>query len=123
MYGTLLVTVDAGKNAIVVPADAVVRLGTESYVFVQIGSADGRTQFRKTAVSVESVDEGFGTADAERSRPLPSVNGNPMPTALQCVPVRIAKGSANPAQIIVQRRRAGTLFNEMNQHIPTKRRS
>jgi Cu(I)/Ag(I) efflux system membrane fusion protein len=108
MYGTLLVTIDAGTNSMVVPSDAVVHVGTDAFVFVQIGSSDGKTQFRKTPVTVESLDVGFGTNDAALAA-APS-SGDETPQVL----VRIAKG-IQAGQVIVESGALG-LFNEMSQH-------
>jgi cobalt-zinc-cadmium efflux system membrane fusion protein len=110
MYGTMLVTIDSGLNSIVVPSDAVVRVGNEAFVFVQIGSADGKTQFRKTPVTVESVGVGFGTIDAAAVGPAAQTDaGNG-----SVVQVRITSG-LSPGQTIVKSGTLG-LFNEMAQH-------
>lgn len=63
MYGTMVVTVDEGKNSIVVTSDAVVRQDDKSFVFVQVGHAGNKTRYRRTPVNVEPVDVGFGASD------------------------------------------------------------
>jgi cobalt-zinc-cadmium efflux system membrane fusion protein len=64
MYGTMIVTVDTGKNAIVLPADCVIRKGDDAYVFVQAAHASGKTSYRLTKVMIEPVDVGFGVSDS-----------------------------------------------------------
>ncbi len=110
MYGTMLVTIDAGLNSIVVPSDAVVRVGNDAFVFVQTGSSGGRTQFLKTPVTVESVGVGFGTIDASAAGTPAHVDSSGAPTVL----VRITRG-VSPGQSIVKSGALG-LFNEMAQH-------
>jgi cobalt-zinc-cadmium efflux system membrane fusion protein len=59
MYGTLLVTVDDGKDSIVIPAEAVVRKLQTSYAFVRTkGPSGGKVgTFEKKEISVETVDQ------------------------------------------------------------------
>jgi cobalt-zinc-cadmium efflux system membrane fusion protein len=64
MYGTMVVTVDDGKNSIVVPATAVQREEENAFVFVQVGRKDSARVFRRTPVTIAPVDVGFGAADA-----------------------------------------------------------
>jgi hypothetical protein len=113
MYGTMLVTLDAGLNSIVVPSDAVVRVGNKAFVFVQVGSAGGKTQFLKTPVTVESVGVGLGTMDTAVDA---AVVGAPAATASGSSPilVRITRG-VTAGQTIVKSGALG-LFNEMAQH-------
>ncbi|HLY11100.1 MAG TPA: efflux RND transporter periplasmic adaptor subunit [Planctomycetota bacterium] len=77
MYGTLLVTVDEGKNSIIVPAEAVVRKLQSSYAFVRTkGPSEGKAgSFEKREVVVETVDQdrlrvvkGLATGDVVASR-------------------------------------------------------
>jgi len=59
MYGTLVVTVDDGKNSIVVPAEAIVRKLQSSYAFLRTKApADGKAgTFERREVAVETVDQ------------------------------------------------------------------
>jgi len=59
MYGTLLVTIDQGKDSIIVPAEAVVRKLQKSYAFVQIRAPSEGTvgRFEKRPITVETVDQ------------------------------------------------------------------
>ena len=55
------VTVDDGRDSIIVPADAVVRKRADAFVFVRAGAADkARRTFQRRAVKVEPVDAGPG---------------------------------------------------------------
>ncbi len=59
MYGTLLVTIEEGKNSVIVPAEAVVRKLQTSYAFVRTKApSDGKAgTFEKREVTVETVDQ------------------------------------------------------------------
>jgi RND family efflux transporter MFP subunit len=59
MYGTLLVTIDDGKNSIIVPAEAIVRKLQTSYAFVRkAGPSEGKAgTFERREVTVETVDQ------------------------------------------------------------------
>jgi cobalt-zinc-cadmium efflux system membrane fusion protein len=113
MYGTTVVTVDPGKDSIVVPADCVVRKATDAYVFEQLPSEGNVARYRKTPVKVEPVDVGFGISDsavdavaaADRSRGGAGDQLNR--------PVRIVEG-LKPGQVIVESGVLG-LFDEMEQ--------
>ena len=54
MYATVQISVDQ-KKAIAIPRNALLRLGQEKIVFVQVGDASDRVKFVRTAVD---VDEG-----------------------------------------------------------------
>jgi len=54
MYATVQISVDL-ERALAVPRSAVLRLGEQRVVFVQVGEADGRVRFRQVGVD---VDEG-----------------------------------------------------------------
>jgi len=59
MYGSLLVTIDEGRNSIIIPAEAVVRKLQTSYAFVRTrppGAGSAGT-FEKREVSVDTVDQ------------------------------------------------------------------
>ena len=114
MYGTMRVTVDPGKNSIVVPSESVVRQGNDSYVFVQSGQRGNKSVYRRTKVTVEPLDVGFGasesaaaaaTADGSASRAGP----NDAPGRL----LRITDG-LRPGDLVVSRGTLG-LFNEIEQ--------
>jgi cobalt-zinc-cadmium efflux system membrane fusion protein len=110
MYATMRVETDPGLNAIVIPSSAVVRVGNDAFVFVQVASGGEKTQFRKTPVTAEAVGVGFGTADT-------AVFGAPTQadqTGSGVAQVRITKG-LEPGQSIVSSGALG-LFNEMSQH-------
>lgn len=109
MHGTMVITTGDGKNSLVVPADTVVNAGNEAYVFVELGSAGGKTQFRRTPVQISAVDAGFGTADSEVTW-LPVADSK---TGAPQVMVRISRGLES-GQVIVKSGALG-LFNEMPQ--------
>ncbi|HXX67473.1 MAG TPA: efflux RND transporter periplasmic adaptor subunit [Polyangiaceae bacterium] len=58
MYATVQISVDQ-ERALAVPRSAVLRLGEQRVVFVQVGEGDGRVRFRQVAVD---VDEGESSA-------------------------------------------------------------
>jgi cobalt-zinc-cadmium efflux system membrane fusion protein len=108
MYGTIIVTVDAGTNSIVVPAEAVVRSRSAAFVFVQVESVDGKLRYRKTPVTVEAVDVGFGTTDTAVAA-SPQQELSDRPAAL----LRISSG-LKPGDIVVSHGALG-LFSELEQ--------
>jgi membrane fusion protein, heavy metal efflux system len=112
MYGTMVVTVDDGKNSIVVPATAVQQDGENAYVFVQIGRKDNASVFRRTPVKVEPVDVGFGSADAAAAAAGSASRntGNSEPSSGS---VRIVDG-LHPDDLIVTSGGVG-LLNEMKE--------
>ncbi len=58
MFATVSITVDE-KKALALPHDAIVRMGEQTVVFVEVGKApDGRTKFERKPVT---VDEGEGS--------------------------------------------------------------
>jgi cobalt-zinc-cadmium efflux system membrane fusion protein len=115
MYGTLLVKVDSGKNALVVPAECVVRQGTKSYVFLEEKPDGGAVRFKRAEVSVEPVDVGFGTTDSAAAATSSTADSGRAGTlGSEDRPVRIISGVA-PGQLIVRNGALG-LFNELQQH-------
>ena len=56
MYGTLVVTVDDGRDSIVVPASAVVHKLDAAFVFVQIASGEHSSRFERRQVAAATVD-------------------------------------------------------------------
>jgi cobalt-zinc-cadmium efflux system membrane fusion protein len=115
MYGTLLVTVSSGKNAVVVPAECVVRQGTASYAFVEEGTGGNMLRFKRILVQVEPVDVGFGTSDsAAAATSSTGDSGRSGTPGAEDRPVRISAG-VQPGQIIVRSGALG-LFNELQQH-------
>jgi len=59
MYGTLIVTVDEGKDSIIVPAEAVVRKLQTTYAFVRTRPpSEGKAgTFERREITVETVDQ------------------------------------------------------------------
>lgn len=115
MYGTLVVTVNPGKNSIVVPADCVVRQGTDAFVFAVESRGGGRTEYRRVKVQIAPVDVGFGISDsavAATSAGRDTSRSGADDTAAR--PIRVVQG-LRAGQIIVQSGALG-LFNEMEQH-------
>ena len=112
MYGTMVVTVDPGKDAIVVPADCVVRKGNEAYVFIVAGHSGNRTSYRMASVTIEPVDVGFGVSDSAAT--AFSAGGDTSRTgggADSGRPVRVVKG-LNAGDVVVQSGALG-LYNEI----------
>ena len=115
MYGTLLVTVDSGKDALVIPAACVVRQGTASYVFVEEPGHGSTLEFKRTLVQVEPVDVGFGTSDsAAAATSSTGDSGRAGTPGVEDRPVRIVAG-LQPGQKVVRSGALG-LFNELQQH-------
>jgi cobalt-zinc-cadmium efflux system membrane fusion protein len=116
MYGTLSVTIDAGKNSVVVAADCVIRRGTAGFVFVREDSGNNSIHYRKTPVKVEPVDVGFGVSDSAAAATSAGgdsnghTNSNGTPPSQ---PLRIVDG-LKPGQVIVRNGALG-LFNFMEQ--------
>jgi len=119
MYGTMTITVSDGKNSLLLPASAIVHEQNEAqpekenqaFVFVEVGSASGKTQYRKTPVTVEPLEVGFGASQAAAS-----VSSAARNTGSQTRPsglVRIAEGVHAGERVVV----SGTegLFNEMQE--------
>jgi len=113
MYGTMIVTVDTGKNSIVVPADCVIRKGNDAYVFVESGHSGDKTTYLQKKVTIEPVDVGFGvsdsaataiSADRDRSRGGSGDGGRP---------IRVVDG-LHPGDVIVLSGALG-LYNEIEQ--------
>jgi RND family efflux transporter MFP subunit len=57
MYGTMSVTVDDGRNSIVIPSSSVVHKLEASYVFVQVSTSGLGTRYERRPVAAETVDE------------------------------------------------------------------
>jgi cobalt-zinc-cadmium efflux system membrane fusion protein len=116
MYGTMLVTVDAGKDSIVIPSECVVRKGKDAFVFEQVAGGDASTtRYKRLPVKVESVDVGFGISESAAA--IASAKREPNQAAAtdesSMRPVRVVDG-LKPGQAIVQSGALG-LFNEMEQ--------
>jgi cobalt-zinc-cadmium efflux system membrane fusion protein len=111
MYATLLITVDDGRNSIVVPAEAVARKRGKAFVFVQAGNAGGMTIYQRRAVKVEPVDAGPGLSaapPAQSSNDPTSASGAVEAVAQR---LRVIEG-LKPGEPIVRSGALG-LFNEM----------
>lgn len=114
MYGTMIVTVDLGKDSIVVPAECVVRKGTDSHLFVETGKSGNKTSFRRINVKIEPLDVGFGVSDSAAA--AVTADGGIRPSGPEDAitrPLRIVAG-LSPGQTIVRSGALG-LFNEMEQ--------
>ena len=115
MYGTLLVTVDSGKNAVVVPAECIVRQGTDSFAFIEESPGGETLRFKRVQVQVEPVDVGFGTSESAAAATSSTMDrGRSGSPAGEDRPVRIISG-IQPGQNIVRSGALG-LFNELQQH-------
>jgi membrane fusion protein, heavy metal efflux system len=112
MYGTMVVTVDDGKNSIVVPATAVQSDQENAFVFVQVGQKGNAIVFKRTPVKVEPVDVGFGAADAA-SAAAGSAARNTGDSDPSSGSVRIV-GGLSPGDLIVTSGGVG-LLNEMKE--------
>lgn len=115
MYGTLLVTVSSGKDAMVVPAECVVRQGTDSFAFIEEPTNGSMMRFKRITVKVEPVDVGFGTSDsAAAATSSTGDSGRSGTPGVEDRPVRIIAG-VQPGEKIVRSGALG-LFNELQQH-------
>lgn len=115
MYGTLLLTVNSGKDSVVVPAECVVRQGTDSFMFVEQGKGGATLQFKRVLVQVEPVDVGFGTSDsAAAATSSTGDSGRAGTPGSDDRPVRIIAG-VQPGENVVRSGALG-LFNELQQH-------
>jgi multidrug efflux pump subunit AcrA (membrane-fusion protein) len=116
MYCTIVVTIGDGKNSIIVPADAVVREDTDSFVFVQTGTDGNKPVLRRTAVKIEPIDVGFGaskTASAAIGSAVSTSGGRDNSSGS----VRIIDG-IQPGDLIVTRGALG-LYTEMKEQANT----
>jgi cobalt-zinc-cadmium efflux system membrane fusion protein len=112
MYGTMVVTVQDGKDSIVVPATAVQREEDHAFVFVQVATKDNATTFKRIPVRIEPVDVGFGAADAA-SAAASSAARNTGETGQSSDFVRIADGLHTHETIVIN---GGVgLLNEMKE--------
>ena len=112
MYGTMVVTVNPGKDSIVVPADCVIRKGNDAYVFVQTGQSGDKPIYRMTQVTIEPVDVGFGVSDSAAT--AISAGGDTSRTGGSGDagrPVRVVEG-LRPGDVVVESGALG-LFNEI----------
>ena len=111
MYATLQITVDAGSDAIIVPADAVVRKRADAFVFVESSGTAGATTYQRRPVKVEPVDAGPGlsAAPSTQSSNDPTIVVGSVEAAAQRL--RVIDG-LKPGESIVQSGALG-LFNEM----------
>ena len=113
MYGTMVVTLDEGKNSIVVPSDAVVRQEANAFVFVREGPGGGRNRYRRTPVKIMPVSVGFGASGPAASSAIGSAAPNSGKSAEDSGSIRIVEG-IKPGDVIVQSGALG-LFNEMEE--------
>jgi cobalt-zinc-cadmium efflux system membrane fusion protein len=115
MYGTMLVTVDTGKNSMLVPADCVIRKGDDAYVFVALGSKEGKSSYKRVKVMIEPVDVGFGVSDSAAA--AISAGGDSSRTGASDAtrPLRIV-GGIKPGDVIVSSGALG-LFTEIEQQV------
>ena len=112
MYGTMLVTVDQGKNSIIVPADAIVRQDNDAYVFIRGKQADGKTDYRRAVVKIAPVDMGFGASEG-LSAAAAAAASRGAATEPRAGSLRILQGVEAGDSIVVSG--ALGLFNEMRQ--------
>jgi len=112
MYGTMVVTVDPGKNAIVIPSDAVVRHDEDTYVFVKAGREAGKTRYRRTAVKIEPVSVGFVASGAAASSAIGTAAHN-SGDSQESGALRVVEGLKGD-QVIVRSGALG-LDNEMDE--------
>jgi cobalt-zinc-cadmium efflux system membrane fusion protein len=113
MYGTMVVTVDEGKNSILLPSDCVVREGTDSYVFVEVGQGGNKTRFRRTKLTAEPVDVGFGVSTPAVAAAIAEGGERAHDDEASSARVRIKSG-VRPGDRVVQSGALG-LFNEIEQ--------
>lgn len=114
MYGTMIVTVDPGKNSMVVPAECIVRRGSEAYVLVEAGKNGNKTVYRRTRVQIEPVDVGFGASGSSSAAATATGSIRQADeSGPESRPIRITDG-LGPGDVIVRSGALG-LFNEMEQ--------
>jgi len=113
MYGTMIVTVDTGKDAIVLPADCVIRKGDDAYVFVQSGNAAGKTSFRQVKVTIEPVDVGFGVSDSAATAISAGRDNSGSDAGNLGRPIRVVEG-LRPGDVVVCSGALG-LYTEIEQ--------
>jgi cobalt-zinc-cadmium efflux system membrane fusion protein len=113
MYGTMVVTIQDGKNSIVVPSDAVVRQETDAFVFVRVEPAGGRARYRRSPVTILPVSVGFGASGPAASSAIGSAAPNSGKTTEDSGSVRVLEG-LQPGDVIVRSGALG-LFNEMEE--------
>jgi len=111
MYATLMITVDEGRDAIIIPADAVVRKRADAFVFVKAGVTGDMTVFLRRAVKVEPVDAGPGLSAAPPAQSSNDPTLVPGSVEAAAQELRVISG-LQPGDSIVQRGALG-LFNEM----------
>jgi multidrug efflux pump subunit AcrA (membrane-fusion protein) len=127
MYGTMSITVSDGKNSLLLTPDAIVHEHNEAhperenqaFVFVQVGKALGKAQYRKTPVTVVPLQAGFGVSQpsASASRVASSTESQTRPSVLVCISQGIHAGDS----VVV----SGTegLSNEMTELANTRQGS
>lgn len=113
MYGTMVVTVDEGKNSIVLPSDCVVRQGSESYVFAKVARGLSKSRFRRVKVTVEPVEVGFGVSGSAVAASTAEGGNRSDGQSAGPTLVRITAG-VRPGDCVVQSGALG-LFNEIEQ--------
>jgi RND family efflux transporter MFP subunit len=112
MYCTIIVTISDGNDSLIVPADAVVRDGTDEYTFVQTGHSGAEAQYRLTPVKTDSVDVGFGasqTASAAISSAARTTGSQGQPSGL----LRVIDG-LKPGDMMITSGAMG-LYNELKE--------
>jgi cobalt-zinc-cadmium efflux system membrane fusion protein len=113
MYGTMVVTVDTGKNSIVVPADCVIRKGNDAYVFVESGHSGDKTSYLQKKVTIEPVDVGFGVTDSAATAISAATDISRTGSSDVGRPIRIVEG-LHAGDVIVLSGALG-LYNEIEQ--------
>jgi membrane fusion protein, heavy metal efflux system len=116
MYCTIVVTISEGEASIIVPADAVVREGTDAFVFVLTGRNGSGAQYRLVPVKTDSVDVGFGasqTASAAISSAARSAGSQGGSQEQSPGVLRIVEGLKSGDMIITSG--ALGLYNDMKQ--------
>ena len=117
MYGTMSITVSDGKNSLLLPADAILHerneahpeKENEAFVFVEVGISSGKTQYRRTPVTVLPLQAGFGVSQPSASASSAAKNegSQTQPSNLVCIPQGIHAGD----RVVVSG--CDGLFNEM----------
>lgn len=112
MYCTIHVTISDGRGSIIVPADAIVREGSDAFIFLMTSHTAGASRYKLTRVQADSVDAGFGVSPI--SSLLTDNPGNQGDSASQSTAtVRISEG-IKAGDVIITSGALG-LYNEMKQ--------
>jgi len=111
MYATMIVTIDPGRDSLVIPAEAVVRKDAAAFVFVKSAVKGNATRYRCKAVRIAPLNAGFG-ASSSASTALGSAARN-SDGSQDMASVRVVEG-VGAGDVIVRNGALG-LFNEMEQ--------